>query len=93
MRYPRGMWTPGPWMRSGGTILADNEHCHKYVGVAGASCLTREDFVNGDLMAAAPELAEVVRRGLEANVFVGHLKEAAEDAYSKALGGIPEDRP
>lgn len=39
---------------------------------------------NAQLLLAAPDLAEVVRRGLAAGVFVGHLKEAAELAWQKA---------
>lgn len=98
LRYPRGNWTPGQWKAS---HFFKNPPGHaqwqiwvntkqdpdgSYIGgTCGVNQSESERAANGQLMATAPELIEVVRRGLECGTFHGHLKQEAEAVYAKAL--------
>lgn len=93
--WPRGEWTEGefglPDVGQPGWVSLKSKGGMGWNGmVARFDCgdyarSKKEGAANAQLFIASPLLAEVVRRGLSAGVFKGHLKEAAEAAYRAAL--------
>lgn len=98
MTWKRGNWIPGPYKQSG--VRMGKAHfaiqicCDGFQGQDGALRVAEVQLNNpfsegnANLFAAAPDLAEVVRRGLSAGLFGEHLRVAAEEAYRKALGEV-----
>lgn len=80
--------TPGPWIATGTTVSEQASYGtgNRVVAECGQSTNGETDLANARLIAAAPELLEILKTICRANEFSLAMRVQAEKAIAKAEG-------